>query len=200
MAVKQLKKQLIASILSVAVAFVALASSTYAWYVSNNTVDATTSTIAAKTDNFVLQVAKLTEGAQHGTNQSLVASSIGHKISPSSTNDLKDWYASLTWGQDGLVHSYMQADVNETGEYTRDKTGTYTIDPARYAFIKSEYVIYTVTQTGTCDVYILLLRTEYLLFRLLRQEQLHPILFRNLSESVLPCRIWMEPFQAEMKN
>lgn len=53
-AVKQLKKQLIASILSVAVAFVALASSTYAWYVSNNTVDATTSTIAAKTDNFVL--------------------------------------------------------------------------------------------------------------------------------------------------
>ena len=136
MAVKQLKKQLIASILSVAVAFVALASSTYAWYVSNNTVDATTSTIAAKTDNFVLQVAKLTEGAQHGTNQSLVASSIGHKISPSSTNDLKDWYASLTWGQDGLVHSYMQADVNETGEYTRDKTGTYTIAPARYAFIK----------------------------------------------------------------
>lgn len=200
MAVKQLKKQLIASILSVAVAFVALASSTYAWYVSNNTVDATTSTIAAKTDNFVLQVAKLTEGAQHGTNQSLVASSIGHKISPSSTNDLKDWYASLTWGQDGLVHSYMQADVNETGEYTRDKTGTYTIDPARYAFIKSEYVIYTVTQTGTCDVYILLLRTEYLLFRLLRQEQLHTILFRNLSELVLPCRIWMEPFQAEMKN
>ena len=99
MAVKQLKKQLIASILSVAVAFVALASSTYAWYVSNNTVDATTSTIAAKTDNFVLQVAKLTEGAQHGTNQSLVASSIGHKISPSSTNDLKDWYASLTWGR-----------------------------------------------------------------------------------------------------
>ena len=53
MAVKQLKKQLIASILSVAVAFVALALSTYAWYVSNNTVDATTSTIAAKTDNFV---------------------------------------------------------------------------------------------------------------------------------------------------
>ena len=48
----------------------------------------------------------------------------------------------------------MQADVNETGEYTQDKTGTYTINPARYAFIKSEYVIYTVTQTGTCDVYL----------------------------------------------
>lgn len=59
MAVKQLKRQLIASILSVSVAFVALASSTYAWYVSNNNVNATSSTIAAKTDNFVLQIATL---------------------------------------------------------------------------------------------------------------------------------------------
>ena len=154
MTVKQLKKQLIASALAVVVAFVALASSTYAWYINNNRVDASTSTISAKTDNFVLQIAKLEDGAQHGTNQSLVASSVGHKISPSSTNNLKDWYASLTWGQDGLVHSYMQADVDDTGEYKRDKTGTYTINPARYAFIKSEYVIYTVNQTGTCDVYL----------------------------------------------
>lgn len=155
MAVKQLKRQLIASILSVSVAFVALASSTYAWYVSNNNVNATSSTIAAKTDNFVLQIATLQDGAQHGDSQaSLVASSTGHKISPSSTNDLENWYASLTWGQDGLVHSYMQVDVDETGKYTRDINGTYSVNPARYAFIKSEYVIYTVTQTGTCDVYL----------------------------------------------
>ena len=135
-------------------AFAALVSSTYAWYVSNNKVDATSSTISAKTDNFVLQIATLEAGAQHGNNQSLVASSVGHKISPSSTNDLKDWFVSLSWGQDGLVHSYMQADVDAAGKYTRDKTGAYTINPARYAFIKSEYVIYTVTQTGSCDVYL----------------------------------------------
>lgn len=154
MAVKQLKRLLITSILSVSVAFAALVSSTYAWYVSNNKVDATSSTISAKTDNFVLQIATLEAGAQHGNNQSLVASSVGHKISPSSTNDLKDWFVSLSWGQDGLVHSYMQADVDATGKYARDKTGTYTINPERYAFIKSEYVIYTVTQTGSCDVYL----------------------------------------------
>ena len=109
MAVKQLKRQLIASIFSVSVAFVALASSTYACYVSNNKVDSTTSTISAKTDNFVLQIATLQDGAQHGDNQSLVASSVGHSISPSSTNDLKDWYVSLTWGQDGLVHPMLPA-------------------------------------------------------------------------------------------
>ena len=154
MAVKQLKRLLISSILSVFVAFAALASSTYAWYVSNNKVDATASTISAKTDNFVLQIATLKAGAQHGGNQSLVASSVGHKISPSSTNNLKDWFVSLSWGQDGLVHSYMQADVDATGKYTRDKTGTYTISPERYAFIKSEYILYTVTQTGSCDVYL----------------------------------------------
>lgn len=99
-------------------------------------------------------IATLKAGAQHGDNQSLVASSVGHKISPSSTNNLKDWFVSLSWGQDGLVHSYMQADVDATGKYTRDKTGTYTISPERYAFIKSEYIIYTVTQTGSCDVYL----------------------------------------------
>lgn len=151
---KQIRRQLFASILSVSVAFVALVSSTYAWYVSNNSVDATTSTIAAKTDNFVLQIAKLADGAQHGSNESLVASSVGHKISPSSTNDLQTWYASLSWGQDGKVHSYMQVDVAADGEYTTDTTGTYTISPAGYAYIKSEYIIYTVTRTGTCDAYL----------------------------------------------
>lgn len=154
MTVKELKKQLLVTACSVAIAFIALASSTYAWYVSNNKVDATTSTISAKTENFVLQIASLQEGAQHGNNQSLVASTVGHRISPSSTNDLENWYASLTWGQDGYVHSYMQADVDDTGKYTKDKTGAYTIDPARYAFIKSEYIIYTVTRTGNCDVYL----------------------------------------------
>ena len=104
--------------------------------------------------NILCSIATLKAGAQHGDNQFLVASSVGHKISPSSTNNLKDWFVSLSWGQDGLVHSYMQADVDATGKYTRDKTGTYTISPERYAFIKSEHIIYTVTQTGSCDVYL----------------------------------------------
>lgn len=154
MTVRQLKKQTLAAVICVAITAVALVSSTYAWYVSNNRVDASSSTISAMTDNFVLQIATLEDGAQHGDNQSLVASSVGHRISPSSTNDLKNWYASLSWGQDGKVYSYMEADVDATGEYTKDKTGTYTITPARYAFIKSEYVIYTVDHTGSCDVYL----------------------------------------------
>lgn len=142
------------AVISVCIAFTALASSTYAWFIANNQVKATSSTISAKTDSFVLQIAKLSEGAQRGSNQSLVASSSGHKISPSSTNNLKDWYASLTWGQDGLVHSYMKVAVDGNGMYTQDTTGAYTVSPERYAFIKSEYILYTVNQTGICDVYL----------------------------------------------
>ena len=48
--VKALKKQLGAAIAMVTVAAVALGTSTYAWFVSNNTVTATTSTISAQSN------------------------------------------------------------------------------------------------------------------------------------------------------
>ena len=48
--VKALKKQLAAAIAMVCVAAVALGSSTYAWFVTNNKVDATTSTISAQSN------------------------------------------------------------------------------------------------------------------------------------------------------
>lgn len=145
--VKKLKKQLAAAASTVLLSAVALSSATYAWYVSNNTVKATASTISAKANSFVLQIAKLSEGAQHGDNQSLVAITDGHKISPSSTNDLKNWYTCLDWGQDGKVHSYEKRE-------DLDDAGKYTIDTVHYAYIKSEYILYTITETGLCDVYL----------------------------------------------
>ena len=54
--IKKMKRQLIAAILSVATAFTALSSATYAWYVANNSVKGTTSSIAATTNGFVLQI------------------------------------------------------------------------------------------------------------------------------------------------
>lgn len=50
MTVKSLKKQLAAAIAMVCVAAVALGSSTYAWFVSNNNVKATTSSISAQSN------------------------------------------------------------------------------------------------------------------------------------------------------
>lgn len=55
--VKALKKQLAAAIAMVCVAAVALGSSTYAWFVSNNRVTATTSTISAQSNAPFLKIA-----------------------------------------------------------------------------------------------------------------------------------------------
>ncbi|MBU5480526.1 hypothetical protein [Blautia sp. MSJ-19] len=56
--VKGLKKQLAAAVAMVTVAAVALGSSTYAWFVSNNTVTATTTTISAQSNAPFLKIAK----------------------------------------------------------------------------------------------------------------------------------------------
>lgn len=59
--VKALKKQLIAAIARVLVAAVALGSSTYAWFVSNNKVTATTASISAQSNAPFLKIAKTGE-------------------------------------------------------------------------------------------------------------------------------------------
>ena len=63
--VKALKKQLAAAIAMVCVAAVALGSSTYAWFVSNNTVKATTSKISAQSNAPFLKIDKnaITKGS-----------------------------------------------------------------------------------------------------------------------------------------
>ena len=146
---KQLRIQLLGAIISVFVTVAAISSAAYAWYVSNTTVTGTASTISAMANNFVLQIGLLENGAQHGdNNQSLQAEVLGGKISPSSTSNMKDWYVCNEWKTDGLVHSYMiPSDIDSKGKYV----GT---DGEHYAFLCGEYILYTITETGTCDVYL----------------------------------------------
>ena len=56
MNVKTLKKQLMAAIAMVCVAAIALGSSTYAWFVSNNSVKATTTSISAQSNSAYLVI------------------------------------------------------------------------------------------------------------------------------------------------
>lgn len=56
MSTKALKQQLIAAIAMVLVAGIALASSTYAWFVTNNTVKATTSQISAQSNAAFMKI------------------------------------------------------------------------------------------------------------------------------------------------
>lgn len=61
---KALKKQMVAAIAMVLVAAVALGSATFAWFVTNNKVDATTSTISAQSNAAFMTIANGTEGAK----------------------------------------------------------------------------------------------------------------------------------------
>ena len=150
---KKLKRELIGAAVSVMILAVALSSATYAWYVANNTVQATTTTISATTNGFILQIAKAEDGAQHGGEQmSLAASNVGGRITPSSTNDLKNWYICQGWGSDGRVTTYTKPTF-ATG--TGAKPGQYEAGgETHYAYIRSEYILYTITETGSADVYL----------------------------------------------
>ena len=151
MNVKKMKMQLIATATSVLISGIALTSATYAWYVANNTVEATTTKISATTNGFILQIATAEQGPQHGGEQtSLAASTTGGVISPSSTNDLINWYVCEGWNGEGKVTSYRKPTFVADG-----KSGQYgTDDDPHYAYLKSEYILYTINETGYADVYL----------------------------------------------
>ena len=151
MNVKKMKMQLMATAASVLISGIALTSATYAWYVSNHTVEATTTKISATTNGFILQIATAEQGPQHGGEQtSLAASTTGGVISPSSTNDLINWYVCEGWNGEGKVTSYRKPTFVADG-----KPGQYgTDDDPHYAYLKSEYILYTINETGYADVYL----------------------------------------------
>ena len=148
MNVKKMKMQLMATAASVLISGIALTSATYAWYVSNHTVEATTTKISATTNGFILQIATAEQGPQHGGEQtSLAASTTGGVISPSSTNDLINWYVCEGWNGEGKVTSYRKPTF-----VADEKPGQYgTDDDPHYAYLKSEYILYTINETGYAD-------------------------------------------------
>lgn len=108
MTVKQLKKQLVAAICSVAVAAVALGSSTYAWYVNNTQVTATDVRVSAATV-YNLMIKRVAEG-NYGTTCALNGS---RTLTPVSTlGELQNSNGSLGINPyDGSDNSYEKDDV-----------------------------------------------------------------------------------------
>lgn len=77
---KALKKQMVAAIAMVLVAAVALGSATFAWFVTNNKVDATTSTISAQSNAAFMYIREKTTDSQDLTTwTSTVDSAVGDK-------------------------------------------------------------------------------------------------------------------------
>ena len=114
--VKALKKQLGAAVAMVCVAAVALGSSTYAWFVSNNTVDATVSSISAQSNAAFLTINNTnTQGTETTTTVSLGENPV--KLYPSRPHQAEggmktDWVA--TTAPDKLV--WQTAYAKEAGK------------------------------------------------------------------------------------
>ena len=150
---KNMKIELLGAAVTLLISVVALVSAAYAWYVANNIVKAETSAISAKTNGFILQIANREQGAQHGGNQmSLAASTVGNKIAPASTDDMQNWYVCKGWTDQGLVNSYEKVTFStaDGAKYGQYESGGKTL----FAYSKSEFIVYTITQTGLADVYL----------------------------------------------
>lgn len=147
---KLLKRQLVVAICMVLVAAIALGSSTYAWFVMNHTVIADTSSVAAQTNGFILQIVGGTVVDHSNGGASISVSQEGHEIAPSSTDDMKNWYVLNSINSDMKANGYTipsKLDIS-TGKY---EIGT---DTYNYAYVVSTYTLYTVSETGYCDVYL----------------------------------------------
>lgn len=146
--VKRLKVQLVGAALTVVVSAVALSATTYAWFAANNRVHANTSSISAQANGMVLQIAKGKDVNHDGSDKQTTASSMGHEISPSSTNDAQSWFVPKSW-QGTDVSSYQKANTDASGKYTLTSGAD-----SYYAYVAADYTLYTVTNTGIADVYL----------------------------------------------
>ncbi len=150
--IRKLKIELLGGILAVVFSFLALTTSTYAWYVSHTSVQGTTSTISAQADGAVLQI-NAGKVADHDGDAATVAMTEGHGISPASSEDMENWYVPASWTANlAKVSSYnrvaLETDANG------DKDGTYKIGGTDYyAYAVGTYTVFSVKNTGYADVY-----------------------------------------------
>ena len=140
------------SVLSVTVSFIALSGSTYAWLYSNTSVQGETSTISAAADGAVLQI-NSGKVADHEGNVATVAVTSGHPITPSSSEDMVNWYVPRGWTANmEKVSSYTKVTL-ET-DANGDKDGTYLLGGTEYyAYALGTYTIFAIKDTGYADVY-----------------------------------------------
>lgn len=161
MSTKSLKKQLMAAIAMVLVAAVALGSSTYAWFVSNTQVKATTSKVQASTagGNLMIKAGYTTAASQEGGSTSAsVATSNGIAIYPASYNG-GTWYVVDGWTTSGtnvLANKYRNATPTDTAidTITGASKGVWSDGEgnSRNAYLCGTYTIYA--SNGAYDVYL----------------------------------------------
>lgn len=111
---KALKKQMGAAIAMVLVAAVALGSATFAWFVTNNKVDATTSTISAQSNAAFMYIREKTSDNQDSTTwTSTVDSAVGDKaLYPAHWALVTESGTDKAYATAGLFYTAFGTDAN----------------------------------------------------------------------------------------
>ena len=137
--INSLKKQLVAAVAMVCVAAVALGSSTYAWFVSNNSVTANGITVNATSEAGIL-ISHHDEDKYSTTASGIFNSA--HSLYPTSTNDASKWFhasakeADKSAAADNTMKTLTIAETNGVGAadgkdyYVVDKFDIYTTGSA----------------------------------------------------------------------
>ncbi len=154
METKALKKQLGAAIAMVLVAAVALGSATYAWFVSNNTVKATTTNVSAQSNSAYLVIANFEAGKtsiNSGTSATASESTATESLYPAQwKNSFAEDGSAATGGN--AVYQFETAYASDK-DSSQEKSGTRfavgapkTAADADYAYLNTFYI-----GTGTYD-------------------------------------------------
>ena len=138
--VKALKKQLAAASAMVCVAAVALGSSTYAWFVSNNTVKGTTTNISAQSNAPFLKIDSVVVTASSGTTKELTGAET--KLYPSQVVGVVD--------DDGKSAKFESAYASDKAKADELASSRFTVGNADAA-VKGSYAIKQTFYVGTSD-------------------------------------------------
>lgn len=152
--VSGLKKQLAAAIAMVLVAAISLGTSTYAWFVSNTKVSATSSSVKATsaTPNLLIvegATATGTAKTTDGKTTASISSTNATALYPASTNDCETWWAVSSWESgtsSPLANGYYNPTITPTANGTNVIDGQYTQGGSTLnAYQVSTYSVYTTT-------------------------------------------------------
>lgn len=154
MNVKTLKKQLMAAIAMVLVAAIALGSSTFAWFVSNNSVTATTTSIYAQSNSAYLLISNKANGSTTEAPGSLTVTNADGSVAlypatwtngtavkvDDTTNTGASWLFATGYAKDP-----DKPDINDDGLFAIKASGKTTGSPeaavdSKYAYLNSFYV------------------------------------------------------------
>ena len=165
--VKALKKQLAAAIAMVCVAGVALGSSTYAWFVSNNTVKGTTTNISAQSNAAFMVIDKTVTSENSGTEDSYKGTAtklypakvdkIGKAVTNGNGDTTKGYVMQSAFASDAGATTMKEGTLfditgtaGENGEPAAATTGT--ADAAVQSGFAIKQTFYIGEKTGTTEL------------------------------------------------